>query len=246
METLAIAGLGQVVALTIPPPAAALTDGIRSAWSRCLSDDPATTSVEVTAPASGPFGVETAMQHLTQMVTRALLSEAAGKLLLLHASALCHPETGRSVVCVARGGTGKTTFAREFGQKYGYLSDETAGFTADGRLFPFPKPLSVRTEHGHKLEVSPDDLALQPAHPAPTVAAIWLLDRRSGPATVTDLDLFDALVQIAPQSSSLSKFPSPLRTLGSLVEAVGPARFVSYDEASSLADHLAEAIGAVP
>mgnify|MGYP003454070666 FL=1 len=54
--------------------------------------------------------------------------------------------TGVSLVCVAPGGTGKTTRSRRLGQSYGYLTDETVATDADGRILPHPEPLSVRRQ----------------------------------------------------------------------------------------------------
>lgn len=46
---------------------------------------------------------------------------------MLHAGAVCHPDTSSSIAYAAPGGTGKTTLTRVLGRRYGYLTDETVG-----------------------------------------------------------------------------------------------------------------------
>lgn len=68
----------------------------------------------------------------TQDITRALIAAQIGTLLMLHAGAVSDPVTGRSLVYVAAGGTGKTTLTRRLGQRFGYLTDETVGIDKAG------------------------------------------------------------------------------------------------------------------
>ncbi|HSN43614.1 MAG TPA: ATP-binding protein [Propionibacteriaceae bacterium] len=108
-----------------------------------------------------------------------MIQAQVGNLLMLHAGALCDLGSGASVVFVAPGGTGKTTLARTLGVRFGYLTGETVGIDRNGRVHPYPKPLSIRTgaSMSHKREVSPDDLGLGYAHPDPYVARVVLLSR---------------------------------------------------------------------
>jgi hypothetical protein len=154
--------------------------------------------------------------------------------------------TGRSLVFVAQGGTGKTTLACTLGRHYGYLTDETVGIDADNRILPYPKPLSLRTDAGWpKQETSPDALGLLHAHPGPTVARVIILARDPDAAEprVRELGLLDAIQAIGPQSSSLYALPRGLHHLADLIEATGPVLEVTYAEAESLLPLAADLIG---
>ena len=167
---------------------------------------------------------------------------------MLHAGAVCHPDTGRSLVYVAEGGTGKTTLTRVLARNYGYLTDETVGIDADHRVLPYPKPLSVRAPEGPgpKEEHSPDDLGLVRPPAEREVVRLVLLDREDGHGDepdVAELGLLDAVTAIAPQTSALYALPSGLRRCADLIEATGPVLRVRYSEAESLRDLTAELIG---
>ena len=152
----------------------------------------------------------------TQDITRALIRSQRGRLLMLHAGAVSHPETGESLVYVAPGGTGKTTLSRLLGRSFGYLTDETVGLDATGTILPYPKPLSVRADQpGLKHEVSPDALGLLPAPAQPRVARVVLLDRRvdAHEAEVEEVGFMDALFALTEQSSSLPMLDRPLHRL---------------------------------
>jgi len=191
-----------------------------------------------------------AMQALTQEVTQRLIATQMGRLLLLHAGAVSHPVTGQSLVFVAPGGTGKTTLGCVLGRTYGYLTDETVGIDDDGRIWPYPKPLSLRMPGGGpKREASPDDLGLAGAHRAPTVKKVIVLSRppsHSGPPVIQELDTLDAVQQMLPETSSLGKLPRPLATLAALAEQGGPVLHCSYAEADDLVALAGELIGTVP
>ena len=179
-----------------------LVSAMRTAWSRCL-------------------------MLTTQEITRALIGTQAGRLLMLHAGAVSHPETGASLVYVAPGGTGKTTLSQRLGRHLAYLTDETVGITDAGGILPYPKPLSVRRVEGTGLkdEVSPDRLDLVPAPMAPQVSRVVVL--------VRDVE----------EPSSLSSLARPLHRLAALLDAAGPVLRVRYGEASDVESELAGLIG---
>ena len=188
------------------------------------------------------------MQETTQTVTRAFIAAQAGRLLMLHAGACADPVTGSTVAFVAPGGTGKTTLAEVFASEWGYLTDETVGVEpATWRIHAYPKPLSTRTAEGGfpKSEVGPDQLGLLPAHPAPVLRHLVLLRRDQGLVEPrwTRLELFDAIVALAPETSSLNRLERPLHLLADLYAALGGIWLVEYAEAGQIVDEIAERLG---
>lgn len=183
------------------------------------------------------------LQQTTQAVTRAFIAAQTGRLLMFHAGACAHPDSGAAVVYVAPGGTGKTTLSRILGRSLGYLTDETVGITADGHIRPYPKPLSIRPQDviGPKLETSPDELALRTAPADPRLRRIVLLDRRddhAGAPGTEVLGLAEAIIALAPETSALSSLDRPLHLLADLVGATGPVLRCRYREAEDLAPVL--------
>ena len=113
------------------------------------------------------------LQLATQRVTYQAIHANIGSLLMFHAAAVCHPETGAALVAIAPGGTGKTTVCRTLGRGRGYLSDETVGVRADNTIVPYPKPLSVRrTDWDAKDETDPRSIGLAATAVTPYVAAM--------------------------------------------------------------------------
>jgi len=234
---------------------------MRALWSRCLVPDCAAPSARLTIDLLAPdapsrFGeshlegsdLERLMNATTQAITRTLIAARAGELLMFHAGAVSHPSTGRSLVYVAAGGTGKTTLTRMLGTRYSYLTDETVGLAGD-RVLPYPKPLSIRDGAAPtKTEHPPDALGLLPhAEGAATAAGVLLLDRddsHTGEPEVTELGLLDAITELAPQSSSLYALPRGLHACADLIAATGPVLRVRYGEAATLAGLAADLIGA--
>ena len=211
------------------PRATEAHDAFAPRWALCRRDDtePAERSVRVTlgGPDSGSnedasIGTDdlrSLLQMATQRVTYQAIHGNIGSLLMFHAAAVCHPETGAALVAVAPGGTGKTTVCRTLGPGRGYLSDETVGVRADNTIVPYPKPLSVRRpDWDAKDETDPRSLGLATTTVTPYVAAILLLardDGHTGPARLEPLGLFDAILGMTPETSSLSRLPRPLHRL---------------------------------
>lgn len=169
---------------------------------------------------------------------------------MLHAGAVSNPVSGRGLVYVAAGGTGKTTLSTVLGRRYGYLSDETVAIDAEDRILPYPKPLSERRAGGGpKLERSPAELGMQPAPAAPVVARVLILERddgHRGAPVVDELGLLDGIELLAPQTSALYALPRGLHRLARLRETTGPVLRVRYAEATTLLELAAELIGAAP
>lgn len=268
--TLRLAGAGSRVDLEIGPGAAGLIDTLARAWQRCLRPAPAavtpvgdesagnapgTIRIDLTAPgepadpglaasASSPDALLTAT---TQAVTHALIAAGTGRLLMFHAGAVAHPRTNRAVVYAAPGGTGKTTLTRSLGARYRYLTDETVALDEGGRVLPYPKPLSVRTAgRAHKVEAPPDELGLLPAAGPATASRLLILDRddsRTASPGVAEMDLFDAVMELVPQTSALAALDAGLHRLAGLIETTGPVLRVRYRDAESLAPLVADLIG---
>ncbi|MFW5469861.1 hypothetical protein ACOCJ4_07440 [Knoellia sp. CPCC 206435] len=241
-DLLLLHGLGAVVEVRCEGAAGpVLASALRSAWSRCRT--PAGTSAQprpatpVVARLDHPDFLIRELMLTTRSVTRALITARAGDLLMFHAGAVSDPGTGRSLVYVAAGGTGKTTMSRLLGQRLGYLTDETVGIDPAGGILPYPKPLSVRRvgEPDLKDEVSPDALGLLAAPANPTVARVVLLDRRAevDQDDLSEVGFMDAVVALVAQSSSVGEVPHPLQRLADLIDTTGPVLRLRYSEAAS-------------
>lgn len=241
---LRIAALDTALSLEFPPQTPGVfADAVAHAWSRCLAEAPQTSSSAEPMFVHAPDGdsdeaVRAALQRLSQDVTHRLIAAQTGRLLMFHAGAVSDPSTGSTLVYVAPSGTGKTTLSRLLGRTHGYLTDETVGIDpATGRVYPYPKPLSVaRGDRWRKVETSPDDLGLLHAHPEPAVARIVLLSRKPGAGQVhmAELGTLDAIVALVPETSALNLLPRPLHTVADLLDRTGPLLRLTYHEAADL------------
>lgn len=245
-----------------------LEGAVRTAWSRCLAplggEVPGPpVSVRLDHPSDAPIpdrtvppdadalrgsDLDSLLQTLTQRITQAKITAQTGRLLMFHAGALATPDSGAGIAFIAPGGTGKTTLASTLGRSMGYLTDETVGLAPDGRIHPYPKPLSVRRRPagGPKAETSPDELGLLHAPQHPTIARFVLLERAddiAGPA-FEELTAYNAILAMTPESSALSALPRPLHLLAGLLDTLPPVIRVRYAEADSLMDPLPGLVGA--
>lgn len=243
----AVSGLGVVVDVDL---GAGLDPWeFETAWSRCLVErreprEPRCEAGEVVSP-------QLLMTGMTQAITHELIRRRRGELLMLHAGAVAHPATGATVAYAAPGGTGKTTLTRVLGQRFGYVTDEAVGIEPGSwRVHPYPKPLSIRTsdDGSPKHEVSPDTLDLVPVHPRPHLAGLLILRRDPALAEPvwTRLDVLDGIMALAPETSSLSRLPSPLQVLDALYAAVGGFWLVEYGQAEQIAEKVSTLIDGSP
>ena len=232
-----------------------------SAWARCassrepllppvpvepLSGSPFTASVTCTSGKddAGTFQLAAASfeelaENLTSRLTVAAILANAGELTMLHACGVADPASGAVVALVAKSGTGKTTAASVLARTYGYVTDETVAIAWDGSVVPYPKPLSVKQQHGSpKRQASPDEFGLQPAPVLPYIQSIVLLNRIEGarPAApvLERVPLADAVLALVPESSSQAEVVDPLQSLCRLIESVGGVWQVTYSEAADL------------
>lgn len=199
----------------------------RHLWSRCLVDDQPPT---VTVSAG-----QRSMESLTQAITRAAIGSRRGELLMLHAGAVAHPETGRALAFVAPGGTGKSSLARLLGREYGYLTDETVAFDPHTlEIHPYPKPVTWAPKRSDKVENAPEDMGLLHAPPRPVLGHVIVLRRQdSRAATFTELGVLDAIQKWVPESSSIYTFDRPLHLLADIYDRVG-CTLVEYGEADDI------------
>lgn len=240
-------GLGTRVPVTLRGERAdEAADALRRVWSRCLRPrggeiDAEPQVAELTGPLA-PF-----LQGFTQQVTGAAIAAQRGRLFMFHAGAVTDPRTGAAIAYVAPGGTGKTTLSRVLGRTHGYVTDETVGFTPDGRIHPYEKPLSVRTHDGAgvKDEISPDQLGLVRVHPEPRLHRFVLIARDHTLSTpvIEPVSVADAILRLATESSSLSSLVRPLRTLAEFLAARPPTLSVTYAEAEQVRDVLVDLLG---
>lgn len=253
---LTVRAIGVLVPVVLEDVPVTFVEAFERAWHLCLVDAPreglggAPLAEPVVADATDG-GTSTSdwrseLTGLTQRVTQAAIAAQAGRVLMFHAGALSHPETGASIVFVAPGGTGKTTLARTLGPRWAYLTDETVAVADGGEILPYPKPLSVRTNvPGAKEEFAPGDLGLRAVSVQPWVAGIVTLHRVDYRSTdemtstralphCEAVELLDAIVELTPETSSLARLSKPLARLDQLLGETGGLTRVTYREANSL------------
>jgi hypothetical protein len=177
--------------------------------------------------------------ELTSALTLYGIESRRGELLMLHASGIADPGSGRTVALVGPSGAGKTTATRVLAEGYSYVTDETVAIDRDGKLTPYAKPLSfiAGTSTEPKRQIGPDELGLRHSPDEAVIAAVILLDRASltGDAPrIESLSHAEALMQLVPHTSSLAGTMQPLQWLCSVLDKCGGAFRVTYDEASEL------------
>lgn len=274
METVDVFGLGVHTSIQVTgQDAAGAAEAIRHAWSRCLeprggereaepilvevTDEVEGVQASAARPATRLRGPELAplMPRLTQSVTAASIALQAGHYFMMHAGAVGDPDSGAVVAYAAAGGTGKTTLSLRLGRTWSYLTDETVAVDPEGFLVPYEKPLSVRPDTGPesvgpvvKQEISPDALGLRtwPRSVDGRLAALVLIARDGTLAQprVEELDTVSAMLELAPETSSLSSLPSPLQRLARLLDGVAPVLRITYAEAADVEEIFANRLRA--
>jgi len=238
-EAVVVSGLGTSTAVDL---GSAIDPTVfRTAWSRCV--DLAPRPPERMGPSGRVAGPYPSMTGLTRMITGELIGARVGELLMLHAGAVCNTTTGATIAYAAPGGTGKSTLTRRLGKTLGYITDETVGVEpGTWRVHPYPKPLSLRnsdTDHS-KSEHDPQGLGMLVAHREPRLRALLIL--RRDPTIISPiwsrLHLFDAIVALAPETSSLGALDRPLHLLADLYRSLGGFWLVRYGEAEQIVDRV--------
>lgn len=253
MREIVVGGLGCATAVRIVDGSSTLAPVVERAWRRCLArttelprsetvafslDGDALTAEDGDIRAVAKQ-LDVGLQTLTQQVTRAKIRFQAGRMLMLHAGAVCHPTTREAIAFVAPGGTGKTTLTTLLSSAYSYLTDETVGVDRNGQVFPYPKPLSLRRlDESAKSEMSPDDLGLLATPASARLRRIVLIarsDKRDRP-TIEPLSTHDALLALSPEISSLALLPNALHWVAGLLADMDQTLRLTYCEADSVAD----------
>ncbi|WP_138442012.1 hypothetical protein [Sinomonas susongensis] len=179
--------------------------------------------------------------ELTSALTLAAIEQRGGELIMLHASGLADPGTGRTAALVGPSGVGKTTATRALARRMGYVTDETVGVEPSGAVVPYAKPLSVIVDKppAPKRQLGPDALGLLVTPAQTRLGAVVLLERAPAQSSrapeVRPLDHADAIVGLAPHTSSLAMLPDPLQRICRMLDACGGAVRAVYSEADDLA-----------
>jgi hypothetical protein len=208
-------------------------------WARCASATVDAPSVRVAMPTGSSW--EGRAARLSSAVTVASMESRRGRLVLLHAGAVAHPD-GRVAAFVGRSGHGKTTASIALGRRFGYVSDETAAVTFTGTVLPYPKPLSVITDGiESKRQVAPDELGLLPIDPAVPLGLdrLLLLDRSDEASlepVIEEVGTVEALETVVRQVSFFPELDRPLERILALFDRVGGVLRVRYREAERLPD----------
>ncbi|MDO5728651.1 MAG: hypothetical protein Q4P71_03385 [Actinomycetaceae bacterium] len=201
-------------------------------WNECLVTDKHSSNIDADIIVPGP-GNEQTSYALHRDVTQFAIAKQIGHLHMFHACAVAD-DNGSVVGFVARSGTGKTTAARRLAQKYHYVTDETLACDSDGNVFPFPKPLSIKsTDHTGKIGRSPGDAGLRTlkANQILMLHALVLLQRepeRATPPELVPIPVHEAIGHIAPETSSLLAVPNPLSALAGLLTRSGGPWLLRY------------------
>ncbi|MDP5227745.1 MULTISPECIES: hypothetical protein [Arthrobacter] len=227
------------VNVTVTCTDAAFLASLQSAWEPATLPDTAPAAARTVDPL---MSEEEAAQLLTTEVTLSALQAQRGNLLMLHAAGLAD-DHGRVAALIGPSGRGKTTAARTLAAHFGYVTDETVAITAEDRVLPYRKPLSVIVPGSpYKVQLSPVSLGLKPLPDAPlTLSHLVLLDRREsheGTARIEAVPLVEALTEIIPQTSYLRELERPLQWLAALAERTGGVVRIVYAESHSLPDAL--------
>lgn len=228
-ETVVVRALG--VAVGIPAADAETASRLRHLWARAIVDEPA--EVMLTEP------VPSDDYPLSIQVTLRALEATAGHRLNLHAGAVAD-DAGHALAVIGSSGSGKTTAVRILGQQLGYLSDETVSLSDDLTVHPHPKPLSVISDpgdRGRKESIAPGDAGLRTPPAVASLRALVLLRRGHGTEGLIAVSTPEAMVEIVPQTSSLTLMTDPLAQLARTIESCGGALALHYDE---IADHVAD------
>lgn len=218
-------------------------------WSECIIGEQHFPPEEAEIRVDGP-GNDQTNYGLHRSVTQHAIAKQIGKLHMFHSCAIAD-DNGSVIGLVARSGTGKTTAARTLGKRFRYVTDETLACDSAGKVYPFPKPLSIKKENeSGKTGQSPLDAGLRPLdqNQPLTLRALVLLQRdkdRTKPPELKPIPVHEAIGYIAPETSSLLAVPHPLSTLAGLLTRSGGPWALQYrdiDDCDHLIDELFERI----
>lgn len=231
-ERVSVRALGVPVDIEIVGPSAAdVAALVRTAWSRALAPHEVAAEV-VTVDSADP---EKALHLLSQQVTQAAIETQVGDLMMVHAAGLSS-SSGAVLALVAPSGVGKTTASLHLGRRFGYVSDETVGFTSSLEVLPYEKPLSMIEGGDWKAQRSPDELGLLTAPSSLRLSRLAVLRRDPSltSASVEDVRVTAALPVLAEQTSYLTAHERPLHAWADALDACGGLYVLSYADVTQL------------
>lgn len=179
-------------------------------------------------------GPTVAFNHLVFEANQQAIERTVGAV-RLHASAVVHDRG--AVVCAGAMQAGKSTLAAGLVRRgLGYLTDEVAAFTPDGRVRAYAKPLSLgdppaalgpvdwapatgAVALGASGLLPPTALGPVAAGPVAPVLLVLPRYRRDAPTVVRELAGVDALTAVAAHAFHLEE-PGVLAALAAIVERV--------------------------
>lgn len=225
-----------------------LAERLRVEWSRCLVNEPATDEIPLAIDPRG-HSLDSLTYAIASQITRRAIEAQIGRYLMFHACGLVD-DSGRTAVLVGPSGAGKTTAAATLAREhFGYLTDEAVVIAEDGRVVPYPKPLSRVKSSAGKAQVSPDELVLGSCPLAPRISALILLDRaRDGEVDprLERVPMLDALLELLPQTSGLPSTARPLQRLCEVIDRCGGVYRLTYSQVSRVAPLLRDLLANRP
>jgi len=235
---------------------AVAVETLLSAWSRCRTSVPQQKDdLVLSAGDIHDYAYRYKPDALALRLTSVGIQAGRGRQVMLHAAAVSD-DTGATVVLVGPSGRGKTTAAMHLARhRLGYVTDELVSIGPDGTVLPFPRPLLAGSESGEggKSQHAPDDLGLRPCVAALRLSRLVLLDRQPDAPTAPTagpVPLFDGLMEVIAQSSSLNVLEQPLQRLCRLVDLCGGILRLTYREIGDaedlIVDLLREPVSATP
>lgn len=151
------------------------------------------------------------------------IAELSPEAVFLHAGVAVWQD--KAIMIPGRSMSGKSTLTRELTLAGAtYYSDEFAPVLLDGRVLPYPKPLSVRRREGDPAKMDARMLGWReelPAVPVVTIAAVHY-DPKAASDRVGEISKADAVVAMLDNTVSVMRTPE--RCLSTVAAAARNAR----------------------